>query len=146
MKGSTLSILIWPVISRVINLLIAEHWSVLLLVWWRALVTLSIPIGFPVKEDTTAGRWLASHPINATWTGWPVKYHFFAGVCCVSPKWLFSLLSNNWSNVWVCVWLVLPSLHWNCLVSPSQLTDWLWNEQIELDQLKCLFCGVFNQT
>ncbi len=51
-------------------------------IWWRALVTLNVPIGCPVEEDTTADRRLASHPINATWTGRLVKYRSF--VLCLS--------------------------------------------------------------
>lgn len=105
-----------------------------LLVSWRALVTLSVPIGFPVEANTTAGRRLASHLISATWTVWPGKYYSFVLSVVFLLSGCFCLLSDNWSNVLVCVISVsLPACNW--LVSPPQHLYGLTLMWSELDQV-----------
>lgn len=144
MRGK-LSVLIWPVISCVINLLIAEHWSVFSLGWVGGI------------SDSERSYWVscgggcdvrqAAHITTHQCSQWRIIPLYW--VCCISPKWLFfCVLSDNWSNVLVCVISVsLPAC--NCLISPPQYLRGLtlkWNDLIRSVGLRILWSFPCNQT
>lgn len=86
------------------------------LVWWRALLTLSIPFGFPVEKNTKAAC-TTPYQCNLAMLAGELSFYF---VRSIPPKWLFFFfLSDNWHNVFVYV-ISFFLTACSCLVSQPQ--------------------------